>query len=239
MARFLNDYDWAGAEEEFRRATQLNPSDAVAHHLYGIFLGSRGRFEEGERETRRALELDPLSIETNFMSGWNLYYSHRYDDAIRQLRYTLELDPTYFFAEMFMGMAHEQKGGFREAVAAFERARKLTAAAGETLPEILADLIRSHAMAENRAMAMKVRDELNALMTRRYVSRHDLAIVALSLGDKREAIDWLEKAYEDRNWYMPWIHLEPRFDPLHSEPRFSALVRRMGLTSAESPRAVQ
>jgi Tfp pilus assembly protein PilF len=231
MARFLHDYDWAGAEEEFRRATELNPADATAHHLYAIFLGARGRFDAAEQETRRALELDPLSIETNFMSGWNLYFSHRYDDVIKQLRYTLELDPTYFFAEMFLGMALEQKHQLGQAIAAFERARKLTAEAGETPPEILADLVRSHALAGNRAMATKVREELNALMTRRYVSRHDLAIVALSLGERQEALDWLEKSYEDRNWYMPWIHLEPRLDPLRSEPRFSALVRRMGLTS--------
>jgi serine/threonine-protein kinase len=239
MARFLNDYDWAGAEEEFRRATQLNPADAVAHHFYGIFLGSRGRFEEGERETRRALELDPLSIETNFLSGWNLYYARRYDDAINQLRYTLELDPTYFFGEIFLGMVHEQKGRFREAAAAFERARTLTAAAGEIPPEILADLVRSHALAGDRAAAMKVREELEGVMKRRYVSRHDLAIVSLSLDERQAALDWLEKAYEDRNWYMPWIHLEPRFDPLHSEPRFAALVRRMGLTSSDLPPAVK
>ncbi|MDQ5870868.1 MAG: tetratricopeptide repeat protein, partial [Acidobacteriota bacterium] len=214
------------AEEEFRRATELNPADAMAHHFYAIFLGARGRFEAGEQETRRALELDPLSIETNHMVGWNLYFSRRYDDAIKQMRYTLELDPTYFFAEIFLGMALEQKGQFREAAAAFERARALTAEAGP--PEILADLIHSHALAGNRVMAMKVREELQLLMRRRYVSRHDLAIVALSLGDRQEALDWLEKAYEDRNWYTPWIHLEPRFDPLRREPRFVDLVRRIG-----------
>jgi serine/threonine-protein kinase len=230
MARFLYDYDWAGAEEELRRATELNPADAMAHHFYAIFLGARGGFEVGEQETRRALELDPLSIETNHMVGWNFYFSRRYDDAIKQLRYTLELDPTYFFAEMFLGMAHEQKGQFRQAVAAFERARKLTAEAGP--PEILADLVHSHAMAGDRAAAMKVLDELKSLMTRRYVSRHDLAIVYLALGDREQALDWLEKAYEDRNWYMPWINLEPRLDPLRSEPRFQALLRRMNFPAS-------
>jgi len=234
MAKFLYDYDWAGAEEEFRRATELNPADATAHHFYAVFLGARGRFEAGEQETRRALELDPLSTETNFLVGWNFYFSRRYDDAIKQLRYTLELDPTYFFGEMFLGMALEQKGQFREATAAVERARKLTAEAGP--PEILADLIRSHAMAGNRAAAMKVLEELKSLMTRRYVSRHDLAIVYLALGDREQALDWLEKAYEDRNWYMPWINLEPRLDPLRSDPRFAGLVRRMDLTPLTPPR---
>ena len=231
MARFLHDYDWAGAEEEFRRATELNPADSTAHHLYAVFLGPRGRFDAAERETRRALELDPLSIETNLMVAWNFYFSRRYDETIRQARYTLELDPTYFYGEMFLGMALEQKSRFREAAAAFERARTLTAAAGETPPEILADIVRTHVQAGDRAAAEKVRGELEALMKRRYVSRHDLAIVALAFGERSEALDWLEKAYEDRNWYMPWIHLDPRLDALRSEPRFQDLVRRMGLTS--------
>jgi Flp pilus assembly protein TadD len=132
---------------------------------------------------------------------------------------------------MFLGMCHEQQGRFAEAAAAFERARSLTAAAGETPPEILADLVRSHVQAGDRAAAEKVRAELEALKERRYVSRHDLALVSLALGDRTASLDWLEKAYEDRNWYMPWIHLDPRFDPIRSEPRFQNLVRRMGLTS--------
>jgi serine/threonine-protein kinase len=239
MVRFLYDYDWSGSEEELRRATELNPADATAHHFYALFLGSRARFGEAAREIARALELDPLSTESNFMASFNHYFSRRYDDAIRQLRYTLELDPTYFYGEMLLGMAYEQKGELREAAAAFERARKLTESLEEFPPEILADLIRSHAMAGNRAAAMRVFDELKTLTTKRYVSRHDLAVVSLSLGDKKEALDWLEKSYEDRNWYMPWIHLEPRFDPLRSDPRFAALVERMGLTSSDSPRAVE
>ncbi|HEU5248555.1 MAG TPA: protein kinase [Thermoanaerobaculia bacterium] len=231
MAKFLHDYDWAGAEQELRRATELNPADATAHHFYAGFLGSRGRFDEAARENARALELDPLSTESNFMAAFNSYYARRYDEAIRQLRHTLEIDPTYFYAEIFLGMAHEQKGQLKEAAAAFERARKMTEAVGASPPEILADLGRIRAMTGDRAGAMKFFEELKALTTKRYVSRHDLAVVSLSLGDKQAALDWLEKSYEDRNWYVPWIHLEPRLDALRSEPRFQDLVRRMGLTS--------
>jgi Tfp pilus assembly protein PilF len=231
MVRFLSDYDWPGAEAEFRQAIALNPSDAPAHQWYAVFLGARARFDDGSREVRRALDLDPLSIETNFLAGWRFYFSRRYDEALTQIRHTLDLDPTYFFGHMFLGMCYEQQGRFEEAAAAFERARKLTAEAGETPPEILADLVRSHVQAGDRAAAEKVRGELDALTKRRYVSRHDLALVSLALGDRRAALDWLEKAYEDRNWYMPWIHLDPRFDPIRSEPRFQDLVRRMGLKS--------
>ena len=229
MAKFLYDYDWAGAEQEFRRATELNPADAAAHHFYALFLGAMGRFEAGMPELKRALELDPFSLETNFMLGMHFYYWRRYDEAIKQLRHTLELDSNYFYAEMVLGMAHERKGQFREATAAFERARRVFGEAGEPPPEILADLIRSHALAGNRVAAMKVFEELKSLMTRRYVSRHDLANVYLALGEKQQALDWLEKAYEDRNWYMPWLKVEPRFDPLRSDPRFADLVRRIGL----------
>jgi eukaryotic-like serine/threonine-protein kinase len=231
MARFLYDYDWPGAEQEFARAIALNPADPNAHQWYAVYLGARGRFDEGGREIRRALELDPLSIETNFLGGWRFYFSRRYDEALEQIRHALELDPTYFYGYMFLGMCQEQKGQFRDAAAAFERARKLTADAGETPPEILADLVRSHVQAGDRAAAEKVRGELDALTKRRYVSRHDLSLVSLALGDRRAALDWLEKAYEDRNWYMPWIHVDPRFDPIRSEPRFVDLVRRMKLTS--------
>jgi serine/threonine-protein kinase len=231
MVRFLYDYDWLGAEQEFARAIALNPADPNAHQWYAVYLGARGRFDEGGREIRRALELDPLSIETNFLGGWRFFFSRRYDEALEQIQHTLDLDPTYFYGHMFLGMCHEQRGRFDEAAAAFERARKLTAEAGETPPEILADLVRSHVQAGDRAAAEKVRGELDALTKRRYVSRHDLALVSLALGDRRAALDWLEKAYEDRNWYMPWIHLDPRFDPIRSEPRFVDLVRRMKLTS--------
>jgi Flp pilus assembly protein TadD len=216
---------------EFRRAIELNSAEATAHHWYAVYLSARGRFDEAAREVRRALDLDPLSIETNFLSGWTVYFSRRYDDAVDLIRRALELDPTYFYAHMFLGMCQEQKGQFREAAAAFERARKLTAEAGEVPPEILADLVRSHLQARERAAAERVRAELEALTKRRYVSRHDLAIVALAFGERSQTLDWLEKAYEDRNWYMPWIHLDPRLDAIRSEPRFQALVRRMGLTS--------
>jgi len=230
MGRLLNDYDWPGAEQEFRRAIELNPADSVAHSWYGYYLGALGRFETGMQEIKRALELDPLSSEINFALGIHFYYWRRYDEAIDQLQRTLELEPNYFFADMVLGQVYEQKGQFRESAAAFERARRVTEEAGEPPPEILAGLIRSHALAGNRVEAMRVFEELKGLMSRRYVSRHDLAIVYLALGEKQQALDWLEKAYEDRNWWMPWLKVEPRFDPLRSDPRFVALVRRVGLT---------
>jgi TolB-like protein/Tfp pilus assembly protein PilF len=226
-AEFLYDYDWPGAEQEFRRAIEVNPRDSAAHYWYGTYLGALGNFEAGLQEIRLALELDPLSLETNHVLGMHFYYWRRYDEAIEQLKRTLDLDANYFWADMFLGQAYEQKRQFREAVAAFERARRVTAEAGETPPEILAGLIRGHALAGNRVAAMTPFEELKRLMNQRYVSRHDLAIAYLALDDKHQAMDWLEKAYEDRNWWMPWLRVEPRFDPLRSEPRFQALLRRM------------
>jgi serine/threonine-protein kinase len=130
---------------------------------------------------------------------------------------------------MVLGQVYEQKGQFRESAAAFERARRVTGEAGKTPPEILAGLVRSYALAGNRVEAIKAFEELKGLMDIRHVSRHDLAVASLALGEKEQALDWLEKGYEDRNWWMPWLKVEPRFDPLRSEPRFQGLVRRVGL----------
>lgn len=232
VAELLYDYDWPGAEQEFRRAIEANPKDAAAHYWYGTYLGALGHFEAGLQEIRLALELDPLSLETNHVLGMHFYYWRRYDEAIEQLKRTLDLDANYFWADMILGQAYEQKGQFREAVAAFERARRVTAEAGETPPEILAGLIRGHALAGNRVAAMTPFEELKRLMNQRYVSRHDLAIAYLALDDKQQAMDWLEKAYEDRNWWMPWLKVEPRFDPLRSEPRFQALLHRMNFPAS-------
>ncbi|MGH9368185.1 MAG: protein kinase domain-containing protein [Thermoanaerobaculia bacterium] len=229
VAKLLYDYDWAGSEQEFRRALESNPADASTHYWYGVYLVALGRFEAGMQEIKRALELDPLSLEINNSLGMLFYYWRRYDEAIEQLRRTLELDSSYFFADMVLGQVYEQKGEFRAAAAAFERARWVSAEAGESPPEILAGLIRSDALAGNRAAAMKRLEELKRLMTQRYVSRHDLAVASLALGEKEQALDWLEKAYEDRNWWMPFLKVDPRFDALRSEPRFQALLRRIGL----------
>jgi len=139
---------------------------------------------------------------------------------------------------MLLGQTYEQKRLFGEATAAFARARQVAEAAGEPPPEILAGLIRSHALAGNRVAAMKGLEELKSLMNRRYVSRHDLAIVYLALGEKQQALDWLEKAYEDRNLGMPWLKVDPRFDPLRSEPRFQTLLRRMNFPAAGAGAAV-
>jgi serine/threonine protein kinase/Tfp pilus assembly protein PilF len=232
VARFLNDYDWPGAEQEFRRAIEANPRDTAAHYWYGTYLGALGHFEAGLQEIRVALELDPLSLETNHVLGMHFYYWRRYDEAVEQLKRTLDLDANYFWAAMVLGQAYEQKGQFPEAVAAFERARRVTAQSGETPPEILAGLVRGHALAGNRVAAMTSFAELKRLANERYVSSHDLVVAHLSLDEKQQAMDWLEKAYEDRNWWMPWLKVEPRFDPLRSEPRFQALVRQMGFPAS-------
>lgn len=227
MAMFLYDLDWSGAEKEFRRAVELNPGSPDAHVWYGAYHGALGHFDAGLEEIRRALQVDPLSVEASHVLGMQLYYSRRYDEAIERLGRTLELDPTYFWAEMVLGHTYEQKGQFRDAIAAFARARQLAERAGEPPPEILAGLARSHALSGNRVEARNVLAELFTLTKRRYVAPHDLATVYSALGENQEALDWLELAYEDRNWWLPWLRVDPRFDAIRSDPRFQAVQRQM------------
>jgi tetratricopeptide (TPR) repeat protein len=232
MARFIHDYDWAGAEQEFRRAIDGNPGSPDAHRWYGAYLGTQGRMEAGLQEIKRALELDPLSAEGNHLLGLQLYVARRYDEAIEQLPRVLELDPNYYWAQMVLGQAYEQRRQFAEATAAFQRARQLTGDEGP--PEILAGLARSRALAGDRVAAMKFLGELKALMNRRYVSRHDVATVYVALNETQQALDWLEKAYEDRNWWMPWLRVDPRVASLRSERRFQAIVDRMAFPTIGS-----
>jgi TolB-like protein/Flp pilus assembly protein TadD len=228
IARVFNDYDWAGGEQEARKAAEIDPSDSLARMWYAWLLAMRGDMEAALREILRAQELDPLSSEINQQLGILFYFGRRYDDAIRQFRRTLELEPSYFWAEMVLAQSYQEKRQFPEGLAALERARRITAATGETPPEILSALTRNHALSGNRAAASKALEELLALNERRYVSRHDIAVAYLSLGEKEQALDWLEKAYEDRNWWMTLVKLDPRLDGLRSEPRFQDLVRRIG-----------
>lgn len=227
VVKTVHDHDWSAAEQEFRRAIELNPGSALGHRWFGYYFGIVGDFESGLQEVKRSLEIDPLSLEGNALLGNHLYYWRRYDEAIEQYQRTLEMDPNYFWAATLLGQAHEQKRQFREAITAYGRARDTAAAGGEAPPEILAGLARSHAALGETAEASRMLQELESLRKRRYVPPYDVATVHLALGRKTEALDWLEKSYDDRNWSAALIKVEPRLDSLRADRRFQALLARM------------
>ena len=220
FARHHYDWDWSGAETEYRQALELNPSYATAHQWYAEYLTTVGRKEEAIAEIRRAQELDPLSLVIDANVGRLLYYTRQYDRAIEELQNTLRLDPNYFWAHVFLGMAFEQKGMYAEAIAEFQKVAALSG--GE--PNV--PLAHTYAASGRTDDARKMLDALQ----QRYgedVESYFLGGIHAALGEKDEAFAWLEKAYDEHSFFLVFLPADPWFDPLRDDPRFQSLLRRM------------
>jgi serine/threonine-protein kinase len=218
-------YDWSSAEREFKRAIQLNPNYATAHQWYAGTLSRMGQRERGLAEVRRAQELDPLSLIINDNVGWYLYLARQYDQAIEQLRKTLELDASFSPAHDELGLCYVRKGMYQQG---FAELRKAISLAGGN-PNIKAELGNAYAAAGRRKEALEILDQLTALSKRSYFSPYSIASIYAGLGDKEQAFAWLNKAYEEHDIWLTLLKIEPAFDPLHSDPRFAELERRIGL----------
>ncbi len=222
----LYDWDWSGADIEFRRAVDLNPDYADAHDLHAMILRVTGRLDEAITEAKRAVEIDPLSPGITAGLGYAFFDARQYDQAIEQEQKTLELDPIYDTAVRVLGRAYLQKGMYDEGIAVFER--ELVTSPGN--PNVLSDLGRGYALAGRKAEAQKVLDQLSAISKQRYVAPKSVATIYADLGEKDRAFEWLEKSYQDRSISAGvGIKSFPAFDPLRSDPRFADLLRRMNL----------
>jgi serine/threonine protein kinase/Tfp pilus assembly protein PilF len=220
------EWDWPAAEREFKRALELNPDDSEAHGFYSWFLAPMGRKDEAVAEAKRSQQLDPFSSLANFIVGSALVFTRQWDPAIDQLRSAKELDPTFWFAPCFLGRAYEHKGKLSEAIAEFHRALELE----KDNPEIWSALGHAYALSGNRAEAQKVLDHLKELSAHSYVAPYDFAVIYAGLGEKDQAITWLNRAYGERSYYMPvYLTTDARLDSLRSDPRFADLLRRVGL----------
>ncbi|MFN0280326.1 MAG: tetratricopeptide repeat protein [Pyrinomonadaceae bacterium] len=220
------DWDWAGAEKEFQRAIELNPNDPRTRQYYAWFLSEQvGRAEEAIAEGKKAQQLDPLSPEVNTFLGIVLSFARRSDQAVEQLRKTIELDPNYWLARTCLGRAYEQKGDINQAIAEYQRARQVE----ENVPEPLALLGRAYALSGKKAEAEKAIDELKELSKRTYVPPYNFAIVYAGLGNKDEAFAYLNRAYDDRSYYLAWLKVDSQLDSLRDDPRFKDLLKRMNL----------
>jgi TolB-like protein/DNA-binding winged helix-turn-helix (wHTH) protein/Flp pilus assembly protein TadD len=218
------NWDWASADQEYKRAIDLNPNYAQAHTGYGLFLVSKGRFEEAIAEANRAQELDPFSLAISSQRGFILENARRYDEAIEQLRRVIAMDQNNYQAHWFLGHTYAASGRIDEAIAASEKAAALS-----RTPGALGFLGMCYGLAGRKAEASKVLNELLELKRRRYVTPPSLANVYIGLGDKDQAFFWLEKAYQERSYYLAYLKVFPADDPLRSDPRIDDLLRRMGL----------
>jgi serine/threonine protein kinase/Flp pilus assembly protein TadD len=220
------EWNWAAAESEFKRAIELNPNDAEAHGYYSWFLAPMGRGPEALAEAKRSQQIAPLSSLGNFFVASVLVFTRQWDPAIQQLHSDIELEPNFWFDHCFLGRAYEAKGRLPEAIVEFHRALALD----KDNTEIWSGLGHAYALSGNKSEAQKVLSHLKELSAPSYVSPYSLAIVYAGLGEKDQVFAWLDRAYQERSYFLAvYLPTDSRLDDLHADPRFVDLKRRVGL----------
>jgi len=227
IIRTKYDWDWDGGEKALRRALELNPSFTQGHAWYSIHLEAMGRHEEAILEAERARELDPLSLGSNVNLGWQLYQAGRHREAAERYNKTLELDPSFWGAHWALGVYFQSQGRYDEAITALKMA--VERKSGHTLA--LSTLAYTYAVSGNRAEALKILEGLKARSGKTYVSPAHIATIYAGLGEKDQAFEWLEKAYAARSRSLAWLNVAQEWNGLRSDPRFTALLAKVGLAS--------
>lgn len=217
------DWNWQQADQEFTQALQLNPGYATGHHWYAWHLALIGKNNEAIGEMKKALDLDPLSLIINADLAELLLIEHFPDESIHQSRKTIEMDPNFAMAHHQLGQGYLAKGLYPQASKEFQEAIRLSNGS----PSSIANLIRAYVGMGKTNEAMTLLNELKKRFSLGRPYSSELAVAYSALGDKDDAMAWLEKGYEER--FNPGVLLRPGFDPLRSDPRFEALVRRIGL----------
>jgi serine/threonine-protein kinase len=227
LGEYLIYYEWdrVGGEKEYRRAIELNPNYATAHQWLGFdVLVPIKRFDEATKELRRAEELDPLSSIIGVNLADTFLYARRYDEAIAQYQRVLSLDPNFQFVHINLGWAFHSKGMYREAIAEYRKALELSYD-----PLANGYLAFSLAKSGQRDAATKLLNQLKLESGERYVQSYVIAIVYIGLGEKDEALNWLEKDIAEHSAQAPFYAVAPELDDLRSEPRFKEMLKRMNL----------
>jgi serine/threonine-protein kinase len=225
FAKFWYDWDFTGAESEFRKAIELNPDYATAHHWYGEFLGLMGRFDDGFKELKVAQQIDPLSPIINTDLGKLLLLARQPNQAIEQLKKTLELDPEYPLAHLFLALAYNQKGLHERAIAELKR----YASSPESRTIFKATLAFVYAQSGRKAEATSILNELKERSTTdEYLSPFQIALIYEGLGENDNAIEWLQTAKRERDPFLIYIRIDPNFDNLRVDPRFVELMKEIG-----------
>jgi TolB-like protein/Flp pilus assembly protein TadD len=223
----LFDWDWPAAERESLRALQLNPGYAFGHSRYALLLSGMGRHEEAIAEAERAHELDPLNLLTYTVVGDTLFYARRFERSLAPYRKCLELDPTFGAAHTDLARSLEHLGRAGEAVEEFERGT----AGPDGLPRPSSGLAILYARAGRLDEARATLQAVQALSQKQFVSPYGIASYYAVTGDNDRALDWLEKAYSERDGTLVWLKVHPRLDGLRGEPRFRDLLARLRLDS--------
>jgi eukaryotic-like serine/threonine-protein kinase len=226
FVKFGYDWDWPGAEREFKQAIQLNPGYSYSHNFYAVLLAALGRFEEAFSQTKYAYELDPLSLPINTNLGWLLYLGRRYEDAILQYQKTIDLDDGFALAHRRLAQTYQQVQRYSDAAAEF---RKAWALSGDDDVELLTARGHFYATVGDIAKVQEILKQLEEFAKSRYVPSYLIARIYLGLGERDRAFELLEKALDERYGYLAYLNVEPMFDIVKDDPRFSDLAHRVGL----------
>jgi DNA-binding winged helix-turn-helix (wHTH) protein/TolB-like protein/Flp pilus assembly protein TadD len=224
-AKHRYEWDWSGAEREFKRAIELKPEYVTAHQYYGWYLVTLGQFDAAFKEFNRAEQLDPLSLYVNLTMGAPFYYSRQFDKAVRQYKKVIEMDPKFPLAHRWLAKAYLQEGTYEEATTEFQKVVTLLGGGDDKAPS----LGYIYAVTGRTAAARSVLSELKKASEKRYVSPFYTAMIYVGLREKDHALEWLERAYEVRDPEMVFLNVEPQLEVLRSDARFADLLRRVGL----------
>ncbi|HEX6408249.1 MAG TPA: protein kinase [Gemmatimonadales bacterium] len=222
---FIYDWDWAGAERQFRRAVELNPRYSTARQWYSWFLAAMGRFEESLEHARVATELDPASVSIRRSMGWLNYYARQHDAALDNLRRALAMDPTAEETHRLLGLVYLQQGLLDEATAALKEA--IAISPNDALA--LAGLGHVAVCRGRVDEALTILAELDARGRSRYVSPVAQTQLYVTLGQRDRAFEWLDKAFQDRRGWLAYLKIEPMLDSIRDDPRFHRMLERMRL----------
>jgi len=221
------DWDFPGAEQEFKKAISLNPNYDVAYDWYGLYLTATGRNEDAHKIIEKAQQIDPLSAVISTDMGFNLYYGKNFDKAIQSLKSTIELNPRFMPAHLWLGRTYQAMKRYDEALKEYQVAQTI---APNWVP-IVAGMGNIYGITGQRAEAEKILSSLDQMSSQKYVTPYGIALVYTGLGETDKAFEYLQKAYDDRSNWLIWLNLDPRWDSVRSDKRFVALVRKVGLPS--------
>jgi DNA-binding winged helix-turn-helix (wHTH) protein/TolB-like protein/Flp pilus assembly protein TadD len=221
---FLWDWDWPAAEKQFQRALELTPGDPEIHHMYAHYLSAMVRLDEGLAESRRLLELDPLSPASRNHLGWHYLYAHQFDQAIEQYKLVLAVDPNFAEAHRQLGEAYAEKGRLEESVAETLRRFELIGY-GKEVPA----LQKAYSAFGWKGFWQKRLQLALERSKHAYVRPSGIAFYYAELGDRPQALTWLERAYREHDHDLVYLKVDHTWDSLRSEPRFLELLKRMRL----------
>lgn len=220
------DRDWDAAEDAFRIATKRQPPYWLAHDHYAFMLAAQGRFDEALTEVRRGQALEPLSLVVHHHVAWVSLLARRYDEAIVECQHAIEMEATFSMVHLWKGVSLEQKGLYEDAIVSLEEAVKCTGGVS------VAKGAAAHAYGTSGRLeeARRYLAELEEARAVRYAEPYNLALACVGLGQRDQALQWLEQAYQEHSfWLTMWANVDPRMDVLRADPRFQHLLRRLGL----------